>query len=231
MSRDKGELFRPGAIGAAAVALALLAAPAHGRTLGEVAFEPCVLTAAGLPRPTEAQCATIAVPENPAAPEGRSIELALAWIPVEGEAEPDPVFMIAGGPGQSARDSYPMVASAFGDVRRSRHIMLLDQRGTGESNPLVCDMPDDEDEMPGFDEFSPERARELAETCRDELAEQADLRFYSTAEAVFDQPRGATRALQSVTAGAAQCQRRVSPPVEKQHRLFIVGKGLAERAF
>ncbi|HRO88465.1 MAG TPA: alpha/beta fold hydrolase [Chiayiivirga sp.] len=186
MNIGKRTPWRPATKGVAVLALALLAAPAHGRTLGELEFEPCVLTAAGLPRPTEAQCATVAVPENPAEPEGRSIELALAWIPVEGEAEPDPVFMIAGGPGQSARDSYPMVSSAFSDVRRSRHIMLLDQRGTGESNPLVCDMPDDEDDMPGFDEFSPERARELAETCRDELAEQADLRFYSTAEAVFD---------------------------------------------
>jgi pimeloyl-ACP methyl ester carboxylesterase len=165
---------------------ALLAAPAHGRTLGEIEFEPCVLTTAGLPRPTEAQCARVSVPENPADPQGRSIELALAWIPVEGDAEPDPVFMIAGGPGQSARDSYPMVASAFSDLARSRHIMLLDQRGTGESQPLFCEMPEDDGEMFGFDDFSPERARELAEACRDELEEKADLRFYSTAEAVFD---------------------------------------------
>ena len=186
MNRDKRASVGPGTVGAAALALALLAAPAHGRTLGEIEFEPCVLTTAGLPRPTEAQCATIAVPENPAEPEGRRIELALAWIPVEGDAEPDPVFMLAGGPGQSARDSFPMVASAFSDLRRSRHIMLLDQRGTGESNPLLCELPEEEGELLGFDELSPERARELAKACRDELADKADLRFYSTAEAVFD---------------------------------------------
>lgn len=160
--------------------------PAQARTLGEIEFEPCVLRASGLPRPTEAQCATVVVPENPAEPDGRSIELALAWIPVEGEAEPDPVFMIAGGPGQSARDSYPMVASAFRDVARSRHIMLLDQRGTGESQPLYCATPEDETGWFGFDEFSLERMLELTEACRDELEEKADLRFYLTAEAVFD---------------------------------------------
>lgn len=186
MNRDKGVSRRPGATGAAALALALLAAPAHGRMLGEIEFDPCVLTTAGLPRPVEAQCATVVVPENPADPEGRSIELALAWIPVEGDAEPDPVFMIAGGPGQSARDSYPMVEPAFGNVARSRHILLLDQRGAGESHPLFCESPDAEDAGLGFDDFSPERARELAETCRDELEQKADLRFYSTAEAVFD---------------------------------------------
>lgn len=177
-------MLATGLVLAAAVALA----PAHAqaRTLGEVEFESCVLTTAGLPRPTEAQCATLTVPENPAKPDGRSIELALAWIPVEGDAEPDPVFMIAGGPGQSARDSYPMVAHAFGDIGRSRHILLLDQRGTGGSKPLFCPQEDDEEAMLGMESLTPERMRELAEACRDALQETADLRFYTTTEAVFD---------------------------------------------
>lgn len=173
---------------AALLVLAAAAAPAQAeaRTLGEVEFESCVLTTAGMPRPTEAQCATLTVPENPAEPGGRSIELALAWIPVEGEAEPDPVFMIAGGPGQSARESYPMVAPAFGNIGRSRHILLLDQRGTGGSNPLFCPEEDDEEAMLGMESLTPERLRELAEDCRDALQETADLRFYTTTEAVFD---------------------------------------------
>lgn len=159
--------------------------PAEARTLGQVEFEPCVLTSAGMPRPTEAQCAALAVPENPAEPEGRKIDLALAWIPVEGEAEPDPVFMIAGGPGQSARDTYPAVASAFRDINRSRHIMLLDQRGTGGSNLLACPL-DEEDMALEMDELAPEQVRELTQACIDTLEEKADLRYYGTREAVFD---------------------------------------------
>jgi pimeloyl-ACP methyl ester carboxylesterase len=163
-----------------------LHAQASARMLGEIAFEPCVLTSSGLPRPTEAQCASVPVPENPGAADGRHIELALAWIPVDGEAEPDPVFFIAGGPGQSARDSYPMVAPAFTDVHRARHILLLDQRGTGASNLLNCEDADALESTFGMDSFSPERVRQWTVDCRDQLAQKADLRFYGTAEAVAD---------------------------------------------
>jgi len=165
---------------------ASLAGPAQARTLGELEFEPCVLTSPGLPRPTEAQCATVTVPENPAEPEGRSIDLALAWIPVEAEAEPDPVFMVAGGPGQSARASYPMVAPAFSDIARSRHILLLDQRGTGGSNPLHCEQDENLDALLTMDDLTREKLMDLARECREELEQQADLRFYTTSEAVFD---------------------------------------------
>jgi pimeloyl-ACP methyl ester carboxylesterase len=170
------------------VALGLLsaAASAQARTLGEIEFEPCVLTSAGLPRPTEAQCATVTVPENPADPEGRKIDLALAWIPVESEAEPDPVFLIAGGPGQSARESYPAVAPAFADINRSRHILLLDQRGTGGSNLLACPMDEEDQATMALEDLASEQVRELTQACIDELEEKADLRYYSTREAVFD---------------------------------------------
>jgi pimeloyl-ACP methyl ester carboxylesterase len=164
----------------------LASAPAAARSLGELSFEPCVLTAVGLPRPTEAHCTTVAVPENPAAPEGRKIGLALAWVPVEGEAEPDPVFFIAGGPGQSAREAFPGLAPAFADIRRSRHVLLLDQRGTGGSHPLFCPEQDEEAFGFGIEAPSPEEMRALAERCRDALQEIADLRFYTTAEAVHD---------------------------------------------
>jgi pimeloyl-ACP methyl ester carboxylesterase len=170
-----------------AAGVLLAAAPAQARTLGEVEFQPCVLTSAGLPRPTEAQCATVTVAENPADPDGRKIDLALAWIPVEGEAEPDPVFMIAGGPGQSAREAFPAVAPAFADINRSRHILLLDQRGTGGSNLLACPMEEAEQEATmGLDDFEPERLREFTRECIDALQEKADLRFYGTREAVLD---------------------------------------------
>jgi pimeloyl-ACP methyl ester carboxylesterase len=169
---------------APALAGLLVMSTAAGSELGELSFEPCVLTAAGLPRPAEAQCTTLLVPENPAEPEGRQIELALAWIPVEGAAEPDPAFFIAGGPGQSAREQYPALAPAFADIRRTRHILLLDQRGTGGSHPLFC--PDEQELALGAAEPSAEELGEYAARCRDALQEVADLRFYTTTEAVHD---------------------------------------------
>src|SRR5690606_32143257 len=160
--------------------------PAAAATLGELGFAPCVLTSVGLPRPTEAQCTTVTVPEDPAAPDGRTIELALAWVPVEGDAAPDPVFFIAGGPGQSARAQYPRLPAAFGDINRPRHILLLDQRGTGGSRPLYCPEQEGAEALLGIEEPSPQQLRELAGRCRDELQEVADLRFYTTTEAVHD---------------------------------------------
>jgi pimeloyl-ACP methyl ester carboxylesterase len=170
----------------AAAWLAAAAPAVGGASFGGLDFEPCVLAAAGLPRPVEARCTSLSVAEDPASPEGRRIELALAWIPADGVAEPDPVFFIAGGPGQSARDSYPLVAAAFADVHRSRHILLLDQRGTGGSRPLVCRDEEGREIAVEFEELTLEATREITARCRDELQEQADLRFYTTSEAVHD---------------------------------------------
>src|SRR5690606_28454147 len=71
-----------------------LAPPLHAatRTLGTIEFSPCTLTSAMAAVPVEAQCGSYSVPENRDAPEGRRIELAIAMIPAEGDAAPDPVF-------------------------------------------------------------------------------------------------------------------------------------------
>ena len=55
----------------------------------------------------------------------------------------DPLFILSGGPGQAASDFYLSMAPAFARIRRDRDIVLVDQRGTGRSNRLDCDLPDD----------------------------------------------------------------------------------------
>jgi len=85
------------------------AAGSHLR-LGDVSFEPCSLSAAGAGS-VEAQCARFPVPEDHDAPDGRRIELAIALVPARGQAEPDPVVMISGGPGQSALETYPQLTT------------------------------------------------------------------------------------------------------------------------
>ena len=110
------------------------------RHYGELAFTPCTLTAPYLTTNVEAQCTTYEVAEDPARPEGRKVALNIAWLPAtnEGAATDDPVFFLAGGPGQSAVQVWPAIDGAFREVRKSRHIVLVDQRGTGKSNPLAC---------------------------------------------------------------------------------------------
>lgn len=170
-----------------ALCLALLAGlpmASQARTLGSLTFTPCTLTAPQAAASVEAQCTTLDVPENHAAPDGRRIALALAWVPATDEAEADPVFMLAGGPGQSARETFPGIAPAFAETRRKRHVLLLDQRGTGESNRLAC--RDTEGRSAVTDEATPEAGQAFAERCRDELLARADLRFYTTTDAVAD---------------------------------------------
>ncbi len=86
-----------------------------------------------------AECAVLSVPENPHAPGGRRIGLSVVRVPaISRRKAPDPLFVLAGGPGQAAGSFYAATAGAFGRILRERDIVLVDQRGTGRSNPLDC---------------------------------------------------------------------------------------------
>ncbi|MFU8878020.1 MAG: hypothetical protein ACNA7E_07745, partial [Wenzhouxiangellaceae bacterium] len=137
--------------------------------------ERCELSAAAGRVTVEALCGTLEVAEDPDRPEGRRIEL--AWAVVEartGRPAPDPVFFLAGGPGQSARDTAPMISRALRDVNRNRDLIFLDQRGTGGSNPLDCEF--DEDLMLG----EPDMEQLVGELRRCQQSLDADVRFYTT---------------------------------------------------
>ncbi|MGP9821688.1 alpha/beta fold hydrolase [Salinarimonas sp. NSM] len=58
------------------------------------------------------------------------------------DGEPNPVVVLAGGPGQAASDMIETWGPAL-ELRRSRSVVLVDQRGTGRSVPsLACpDIP------------------------------------------------------------------------------------------
>jgi pimeloyl-ACP methyl ester carboxylesterase len=151
---------------------------------GGLVFKPCAL-GGDRGEGVEAQCATLQAPENHDAPNGRRISLAVAMIPAKSQTQSDPVVIIAGGPGQSIIESYPMLHLALADVRRSRNILLMDARGTGGSHLLQCD------ELTSLDENiedsdDPATLRALTERCRDRLAKTADLRFYGTADHIRD---------------------------------------------
>src|SRR4051812_4787814 len=88
---------------------------------------------------TAAQCATLMVPEDRSKPEGRKIEIFAAVLPANTVTpKSDPLVVLAGGPGQAASTLAPF-ASRLAELRRTRDVVLVDQRGTGRSSPLVCD--------------------------------------------------------------------------------------------
>jgi pimeloyl-ACP methyl ester carboxylesterase len=152
---------------------------------GSVTFKPCALSATQV-RAVEAHCATVSVPENHDEPQGRRINLAVALVMADGQAEPDPIVMIAGGPGQSALESYPLEDRAFSDAHRSRNVLLVDARGTGGSHPLKCADEQGNSAISDEEGESPTAARAFAERCRDKLSKDTDLRFYATTDAIRD---------------------------------------------
>jgi pimeloyl-ACP methyl ester carboxylesterase len=87
----------------------------------------------------EARCGYLSVAEDPGQRQGRHIDLAVMVLPAIAQvALADPIFLLAGGPGQSAIDSGPSVFSALRELRHQRDVVLVDQRGTGGSNNLSC---------------------------------------------------------------------------------------------
>lgn len=167
-------------IAAAALAGLLLPQSVPAKTL--IPLEPCRISDIDELTSTEARCGNLSVPENPDDPKGRRIELAIAIVPaVATEAKPDPLFLIAGGPGEGSIGAYAPLLGAFAGIRRERDLVLVDQRGTGGSNRLDCDMP--EDSLEGG-EYEPAELKTLAGECLAKL--KSPPQFYTTSVAVRD---------------------------------------------
>ena len=129
---------------------------------------------------TRAQCAEIEVPEDREHPD-TMITLKVAVVPALESGAADPVVLLAGGPGQGAIDAYAPLLSRFDDLRAERDIVLLDQRGTGDSNPLKC--PETEDESLE-EQLSSDVDTEEVSRCKAQLA--GNPIFYTTPHAVAD---------------------------------------------
>jgi pimeloyl-ACP methyl ester carboxylesterase len=106
--------------------------PGRDRTLP---LAPCVVD--GLSE--EAQCGVLEVAENPSDPAGRRLPIHIAVLPARAaQAAPDPLVVLAGGPGQGARSYAGLFSSVFRSMRRQRDLVFVDLRGTGDSAPLKC---------------------------------------------------------------------------------------------
>jgi len=159
-------------------------------SFGDIPFEPCALGENASGESIDAMCGRFEVPENPAEPDGRRISLDIAWLPADdgqSRATPDPVFFLAGGPGQAATEHAATVERMLAEVAKQRDIILVDQRGTGDSNPLECADPAGEAmAVDAAAAMPPERVAAFARECADDLAGRADPRFYTTTDAVRD---------------------------------------------
>jgi pimeloyl-ACP methyl ester carboxylesterase len=143
-----------------------------------IALTDCVLKSPGIENQVDAKCGSLTVSEDPSNSQSRQIDLNIAVVEaIRRSPEPDPLFILVGGPGQSAIETYPAISPTLSRIHEKRDIVLVDQRGTGKSHPLRC--VDLEDETLEDDEVIA-----LLKECPEKL--DADLRFYTTDIAMQD---------------------------------------------
>jgi pimeloyl-ACP methyl ester carboxylesterase len=160
-----------------AVAAAALAACRPGGSDAVAQLEGCRIP--GVDR--EVRCGMVSMPEDPDQPQGRTIEIRFAVVPaVARNKQPDPVFVLAGGPGQAATRTARQMMAVLNEVNARRDIVFIDQRGTGGSHPLECKV----EETSISATFEQSQQIERLAACLEEL--RGDLRQYATWIAVRD---------------------------------------------
>jgi pimeloyl-ACP methyl ester carboxylesterase len=94
------------------------------------------------------RCFTVPVPLEYGNPKSGELKL---HVTVAGSyreaARPDPLFVLAGGPGEAGSDVLPLLSGAFKRARATRDIVFIDQRGTGLSGKLGCASRPEQDTM------------------------------------------------------------------------------------
>ena len=172
---------------AASLCAAGLAAVAVGAR-ADVALRECRLP--GLAH--SVQCGEIERPLDPAQPAGARLVVRFAVVPAMARRKlADPVFVLAGGPGQSALAIAPQVSAWLGRLNNRRDLVFVDQRGTGTSTALDCE---DSGREPLSDATDPDRLVEAMARCRARLAQTvlaplggaAALRGFTTTIAMHD---------------------------------------------
>jgi pimeloyl-ACP methyl ester carboxylesterase len=128
-----------------------------------------------------ARCGTLRVPLDREHPKEGSVDLKVAVVAaLNRRSTAAPLFLLAGGPGQSAMQVYVSLNAVFARINRNHAIVLLDQRGTGYSSLQSCAYPEDwqepADPLPAL--------RTATLECLAKLGPQ--VRFYTTGVAVRD---------------------------------------------
>lgn len=165
--------------------LATLWAPASWAQSAE-ATTPCRVPGVA----HEVRCGVVQRPLDPAQPGGPQIDIHYVLVPAVARRRlPDPVFLLAGGPGQSAIALAPAVLPLWARLNNRRDIVFVDQRGTGRSVPLACD---DRRHAPLSEPAGVDAQVAQLQACLTRLATTAplrsadDLRFFTTTLAMQD---------------------------------------------
>ena len=132
----------------------------------------------------EVKCGYMQRPLNPEKTDGVKIDIHFMILPSQDRNKlNDAVFLLAGGPGQSAIE-----VAGFGDavlkkLNRRRDLVFVDQRGTGKSASLACENLENINEA-----LDKQSTLKKIDECRLQLQKlpYGDLTMYSTSIAVQD---------------------------------------------
>ena len=129
-----------------------------------------------------ARCGTVTVAENRLLSNGRSISLNVVVMPATSPPpHTPPLFDIDGGPGLGATKNAEFYALYGPAYRANRNVVIVDQRGTGRSNPLHCTEIENPETA-----YQPLFPPDAVGRCRQLLEGSADLTMYGTRDAVAD---------------------------------------------
>src|SRR6185437_3812652 len=149
-----------------------------------ISLTPCEVPGANPQTKDKARCGTLEVFEDRDHKTGRKIALKIVVYPATGpDKVADPLFYIPGGPGSSATEDAPYVAQQMAKIREHRDLVFVDQRGTGGSNPLNCELYNANELQSYLGYFFP---LDDVRKCLTQLEPKADLKLYITTIAMDD---------------------------------------------
>lgn len=145
-----------------------------------IELEDCYLGSGASSR--KAECGRLTVSVNREVPE-QTIELNVAVVRSDSDKKkPDALLLLAGGPGQSAVESFVPMLGILQNVFKHRDIVLVDQRGTGNSYPLRCELS--EDEAAEVMDTQSEAWKTWLGNCRSQI--KVDVNHFTTTDAILD---------------------------------------------
>lgn len=141
--------------------------------LGAVALSTCALP--GIAQP--ARCGQVQVAENPEHPTARRLQIGFAVVPaLGGHPRRDPIAVLMGGPGEDAIGAAEFLATRLAPLRHDFDLLLIDQRGTGRSDALYCDLFSDDHPEASLRDVFPLAA---VQNCERVLSARTDLTQYT----------------------------------------------------
>jgi pimeloyl-ACP methyl ester carboxylesterase len=167
--------------GVAMLLLVLAACKSQSRQPAVDRLKPCKIGDG----PADAYCGKLKVFENRETRRGRQIDIKIVLLPaLRRDPLPDPIFFFAGGPGQGAAKLAGALGASFRRFQNDRDLVMIDQRGTGDSHPLECEMEDKGKEKDDLVEMPQAAVQDRFRACL--AGYDADPRQYTTSIAMHD---------------------------------------------